>query len=295
MLLNYKTVLEKATEWNVSPRYIQNLCKKKKINGAVKTAGAWFIPDDAPMPIKNTKSNAEHFHFVGRKKKIFESAIKLFMSKGFQTVTMRDIADLAGITQSSLYNHFTSKQEMLDTIYDFYCYYHHKDRPSLESIEPILHSGSLMDIMTSFRYEYDAEYIPNLRDITKIIMQRNSIDERAREITKSLLIDSGVERVEAVFNRAVEIGRLAPLDAHEMAIFIQSVRIFTLHIWIIDSTPKNNMKVTQDEMELYRYATKLLTDLKPPDKALDKTSGIIAEMPYEFKESNRENFSEMLK
>lgn len=278
MLLNYKTVLEKATEWSVSPRYIQNLCKKNRIKGAVKTAGAWFIPDDAPIPIKNTKSGTEHFHFVGRKKKIFESAIKLFMSKGFQTVTMRDIADSVGIKQSSLYNHFKSKQEMLDTIYDFYCYYHRKNRPSLELIEKILYSGNLMDIMTSFWYEFDAECVPSLLDITKIIMQRNSIDERAREITKSFLIDSGIERVEAVFNRAVEIGRLAPLDAHAMAVFINSVRIFTLHIWIVDSTPETNVKVTQDEMQLYRYATKLLTDLKPPDK----TSRIIAEMPYEL-------------
>ena len=262
-MVNYKTAKEKAAEWNVSPRHIQNLCKKGEIEGAIKKVGAWFIPDNALLPIKYTKSNAKDFHFIGTKKKLFECAVKLFMLKGFEAVSICDIAEAAGITQSSLYNHFKSKQEILDIIYDFYCYNHQKNRPDLESIEPILHSGSLFDIITSVWYEFDPEYLPNLLDITKIIMQRNSFDERAKEITKSLLIDSGVKYVESFFNRAVEIGRLAPLDTHAMSMFINAVRTYTLNIWIVDSSPETTKKVTEDEMKLYQIATNLLIDLKP--------------------------------
>lgn len=265
-MIDYKTVHEVADEWNVSVRHVQYLCKRDKINGAVKKAGTWFIPADVILPIKNTKSNVKDFKYVGTKKKIFSKSIELFMRKGFDATSIKDIADTIGIAQSAVYNHFITKQEILDTIYNYYCHYYIKDRPSIGDIEPILRNGSLMDIMACIRYDFDKEYEQELNSITKIIFQRNSIDERAREITKSLMIDEGIRFVEEVFDKAVEIGRLAPLDAHAMSVFINSVRIMTLHIWIVDPSPETMIEALADEEKLFQYATRLLTDLKKADE-----------------------------
>lgn len=260
---NYKTIADKAAEWNVSPRHVQYLCKDGKIEGAIKRAGAWFIPDASPIPLKNTKSATINFKFLGTKKRIFEQAIRLFMISGFENVSVRDIANEVGIGQSAVYNHFKSKQDILDTIYDFYCYYFLLDRPSLEDLEPILLNGSLLDIIMCVRYVFDDEYKQDLADITKIVLQRSSTDERARKIHKSIMIDEGVNFVEDVFNRTVEIGRLAPLDTHAMAVFINGARLFTLHYWILDLPEESIIKAVEDEVVLYKYATTLLTDLKP--------------------------------
>lgn len=46
---------------------------------------------------------------------LFES-LKLFADKGYDGVTVRDIAAEVGIKQSSLYKHFSSKQEIFDTL-----------------------------------------------------------------------------------------------------------------------------------------------------------------------------------
>lgn len=68
---NYKTVEEKAGEWNITPRHVQYLCRTGRVEGAIKRAGAWFIPDDAPAPVKNTKKSnvyvIKDFKFVGTK------------------------------------------------------------------------------------------------------------------------------------------------------------------------------------------------------------------------------------
>lgn len=263
---SYKTVEEIASEWNISTRHVQNLCKQGKIEGAVKRVGAWFIPDDMPIPLKNTKSDVQEFKFVGTKMKVFESAIELFMLYGFENVNIKSIADSVGVRQSAIYNHFKSKQEILDTIYDFYCHYFLADRPTMEELEPVLRTGSLVNIIRCNSYEFNMEYQQKLLDITKIVVHRNSIDKRAREINKSLILDEGIRFVETIFDRAVEIGRLATLDTHAMAVFINSVRLYTLYVWVIDPTPESMMRVVEEERTQYEYAARLLTDINPPGK-----------------------------
>jgi AcrR family transcriptional regulator len=51
-----------------------------------------------------------------RKEEIVRVAAKLFKKKGYSAVTMRDIASEMGIKAASLYNHITSKQDILDVI-----------------------------------------------------------------------------------------------------------------------------------------------------------------------------------
>lgn len=38
-----KTCKEKALEWNVSPRSVNDMCKKGRIQGAIKEKGSWFF------------------------------------------------------------------------------------------------------------------------------------------------------------------------------------------------------------------------------------------------------------
>lgn len=37
-----KTCKEKALEWNVSPRSVNDMCKKGRIQGAIKEKGSWI-------------------------------------------------------------------------------------------------------------------------------------------------------------------------------------------------------------------------------------------------------------
>jgi len=51
-----------------------------------------------------------------RKEQIIKISTILFKEKGFSAVTMRDIAKAMGIKAASLYNHISSKQEILSNI-----------------------------------------------------------------------------------------------------------------------------------------------------------------------------------
>lgn len=49
--------------------------------------------------------------------RLVASARTVFSSKGFAATSLRDIAEAAGIKAPSIYAHFTSKQELFETVY----------------------------------------------------------------------------------------------------------------------------------------------------------------------------------
>lgn len=55
-----KSCKQIATEWGVSDRSVNDMCKKGKIKGAVKAKGAWQIPDDAQKPEDGRVSSGKY-------------------------------------------------------------------------------------------------------------------------------------------------------------------------------------------------------------------------------------------
>ena len=54
-----------------------------------------------------------------RKKEIIMAALELAANKGLGNVSMNMIADKVGIKKPSLYNHFASKEELVEVMYQF--------------------------------------------------------------------------------------------------------------------------------------------------------------------------------
>ncbi len=55
----------------------------------------------------------------GTAEKIFDAAIDLFAQRGYVNVTIRDIASTVGIKESSIYKHYTSKEQILQKIIQY--------------------------------------------------------------------------------------------------------------------------------------------------------------------------------
>ncbi|MDW5562084.1 MAG: TetR/AcrR family transcriptional regulator [Methanomassiliicoccus sp.] len=76
------------------------------VNMAGKSNGNKGTPTDASGE-KSTRS------------RIFDVSVDLFAQKGFDAVTMQEIADAVGIKKASLYYHFESKDRILDEILSY--------------------------------------------------------------------------------------------------------------------------------------------------------------------------------
>ncbi|WP_231845144.1 TetR/AcrR family transcriptional regulator [Methanocella paludicola] len=53
------------------------------------------------------------------KEKILDAAIDLFAARGYDHVTIRDIAAAVGIKESSIYKHYSGKEEILGKIFEY--------------------------------------------------------------------------------------------------------------------------------------------------------------------------------
>ncbi len=61
--------------------------------------------------LRGTRSGAPH-----TSKRIQQCAVELFYERGYQATTMREIALACGLTPGALYNHLTSKDQLLGSI-----------------------------------------------------------------------------------------------------------------------------------------------------------------------------------
>lgn len=48
--MGYLSIRQTAEKWNLSSRWISDLCKSGRITGAMKIGSYWAIPEDAERP-----------------------------------------------------------------------------------------------------------------------------------------------------------------------------------------------------------------------------------------------------
>ena len=57
---------------------------------------------------------------MNTKEKIFDVALDLFSKKGYDSVSLREIAEEVGIKKSSIYSHYPSKEAILMDIFEYF-------------------------------------------------------------------------------------------------------------------------------------------------------------------------------
>ncbi len=57
---------------------------------------------------------------MNTKEKIFDVSLDLFSKRGYDSVSLREIADEVGIKKSSIYSHYPSKEAILMDIFDYF-------------------------------------------------------------------------------------------------------------------------------------------------------------------------------
>ena len=162
------------------------------------------------------------------KSNIFNAALRLFAEKGYENVSVRDIADAVGIKAASIYNHYECKEQILELIYRFYLKNRYHERLVKEQYEPILRNGTKVDIMNIFNYTFETSIHENMVYAVFVIYSRVYNDTRAREIYVSE-VDGAVQYIKEIFNLGIEIGRIHPFNVQMVSLVILSARLFTGH------------------------------------------------------------------
>lgn len=123
------------------------------------------------------------------KDKIFDAAASLFSRKGYNGVSMREIAREVGIKESSIYNHYKNKEEILSSLFDYLVESLKKVRPSVGEIEGMLDYMSVEDVFKQLIIALGRSLNGTLDSIARIVYTEQFRNEQAKKIMMENLLE----------------------------------------------------------------------------------------------------------
>lgn len=200
------------------------------------------------------------------KDKIFDTALDLFSKKGYDSVSVRTIASEVGIKESSIYNHYSSKKDILMSILNYFEEYFKGNPLDDESIRKLLeenpeefyHQGSVM-----FKQQIFEEKI--LKIMKLIFVQMYQIDEVKEFFLREILggsTDFWSDVFEILIQKNVIGSDCNPNKLAEMYFGFSMFKLWEIFLKY-DDFPKAEIEIMFDEVEEYH---KFLLDSVRADK-----------------------------
>lgn len=173
---------------------------------------------------------------MGTREKILEEALTLFSQKGYNGVSVREIAGAIGIKESSLYNHFANKQEIFDQTVEF-CWqeaetYFKEQGLPFTGEEDLNIFGeedfSLLSetLLSLFRYFFDDPVNVRFR---KLLLLSQFENRRAWELYRKVYCEYPLEVQAKVFSWLMEAGIFQKGDPEAAALEFYGGVFLLLH------------------------------------------------------------------
>jgi AcrR family transcriptional regulator len=180
----------------------------------------------------------------------------MFARNGYSTVSIRDIANQVGIRPSSLYNHFSSKEqlfdEILDTIINVYNDYY------LRLDEKIYKANSFEEMVDALFAELKDVYHMFIYYGVVMIVTEQFRDARVRNICHDIYMRRGVEYMTKAFDRCIEEKWVKPFDSQAVSYMIMnSVATGSL----VRALEDMGCDTVYSSTEMFKRIEKLLLDL----------------------------------
>lgn len=199
---------------------------------------------------------------TGTKEEIFDAAVKMISESDYDSINLRELAGQVGIKAASIYNHFSSKQEILDLIYSYYRENFNIYRKNDAEIKNIIDSGSKDDIIDAFAFTFSDEN-PKKRVrmvlITKIIYMRIFKDKTAHEIFSVVMVKEPTAYIKGFLDYGIRSGRFENFDTKAYSEILNGVRNMT-GIKAL-SSPDNTVRATDEN-----HTNQMLANLLPIKK-----------------------------
>ena len=152
------------------------------------------------------------------KNRILEEAIELFAKKGYKGVSIRELARSVGIKESSIYNHYGSKDEILTAILDLFTSKMEGTVLTEDEIEEKITAYSPEEFWWVGTSKFmDATESARMEKISLIVFQEMFRDVRARDIALKELFSRQQELIELIFTKMKERGIIGQMDTEALA------------------------------------------------------------------------------
>ena len=181
------------------------------------------------------------------KEKIFDVSIDLFSQNGYDGVSIRQIAKEVGIKESSIYNHYNSKESILESILNYYI------NEMLKEEAPVMQSGEKLDMdFDQFYKEGSDRFISKLSEekmmkITRIFLVESYHNEKIKNFVKEAIIGYAIDGWEDLFELMKEKNFIRrDADIKQLAESFYYYGLFLLYEHFIINYPEDDETFLRD-------------------------------------------------
>lgn len=184
---------------------------------------------------------------MNTRERIWREALRLFAEKGYEGVSVKEIASEVGIKDSSIYNHYKNKQEIFDTILDECSMWVLKKRREIAINDIPGNSERLTqkDIL-SMNLKFFEFF---LTDETAVLFRRMLIREQymnpaAQEVFYDIFVAAPMQKETQIFSKLMEKGHFQKTDPQMMALQFYSP-VFVLLELSREENPEDTERIKE--------------------------------------------------
>lgn len=155
--------------------------------------------------------------------KIFDAAVDLFAQRGYDGVSIRDIATAAGITEGAVYRHFSSKEAILDAIFTFVESRIYPSAPEA-SLDAMIDVLPFREILESMPRAMLAD--TDLTRVTRVMVAEMHHNKKIRAYVQRELFERPVDETEQLFRKLMEKEKIKPCDPRALSTVFISYLVF---------------------------------------------------------------------
>ncbi|MGE5677137.1 MAG: TetR/AcrR family transcriptional regulator [Pseudomonadota bacterium] len=148
---------------------------------------------------------------------ILDVSAELFARNGYDGVSTRQIAELVGIKESSLYNHFRSKADILESLFDGFIENIPKTRPSDDEIDKMLIIMEPKEVFKNILFHVGKSVRGTLSNTSMIISYEKFRNPRAADMYFKYLVNEPACYYERLINKMLVRKMIKPVDARTIA------------------------------------------------------------------------------
>lgn len=185
---------------------------------------------------------------ITTKEKIFNVAIDLFSRKGYNEVSIREIAKNVGIKESSIYYHYSKKEDILDNIFEYFMDRMNKAEISDEQMEELLNQSP--KVIYHFGSESVKKQFSKLKmiKILRLIFIELYHNKKIRSFFLEEIINKPIWFWTSFFQRLIDKKIIRSSDPKKLAENYYNYGIFKMFEAIILKYPEDPQEINMNEI-----------------------------------------------
>ena len=177
---------------------------------------------------------------IDKRRVLLEAAVRVFARRGFHAARVGDIAEEAGVAHGLLYHYFSSKEEVLETIFrETWADLLAAVRDVEESGEPAQEQLRQVAAILLRSWRRDPDLV---RVLVRGVTRSSELDRRVGDVGDAFAA------IERIVRRGQEAGELHPeLDARLTSVIFYGAIEELLTGWVLELLPDNDEDVARAE------------------------------------------------